>query len=483
MRLLTHNIHSRTLEAFADAVDAQIQTFDMWCAEKEEAICRALAGRGDPLVVSLLSLEKDVRDTFSGTFDVVLDILHRLVGYICQSHSRLDQAVWNIPSMPTRLPSAVVSALLLDLLLQATEEQWSMGNVSASDSLATVFAKTSEPIWHMIGKWLRDGMPVRNVWDSLDDTQALDEEFFIEDNELPLLDPDLWSDGYVLRSPVVLEDGEKKQSAVPAFLGPAVNNILGTGKAIGLLRMMGIYFFSESATGKQHPLFDRKTFAQLFESSPASLRNSESSSYLISEELSAYCLAAGLRLSRVLTEECELSRHLAAVEGLYLMTRGDVMSNFTDVIFAKVRLSSIPFSRALLDQLNDVKMDSQQAWNDFHFLNSAFRDVVEATNSDWIDASLIRLSYRGNKAATITSTVKVVEGLLVEYTLPFPLTYIFTPNVLKSYCSLFVFLLQVRRAKCVLERILFRGAVTNVGLRSELKVFYAMRGKLSWFIK
>jgi gamma-tubulin complex component 5 len=181
-------------------------------------------------------------------------------------------------------------------------------------------------------------MPVRNVWDSLDDIQALDEEFFIEDNELPLLDPDLWADGYVLRSPVVLEDGGRKQLAVPAFLGPVVDRVLGAGKAVGLLRMMGIHFSSENVVGEQHPLLDWKTFARLFESSAASLRDSESLSHLISEELSAYCLAAGLRLSRVLTEECELSRHLAAAEGLYLMTRGDVISNFTDVVFAKVRL-------------------------------------------------------------------------------------------------------------------------------------------------
>lgn len=128
-------------------------------------------------------------------------------------------------------------------------------------------------------------------------------------------------------------------------------------------------------------------------------------------------------------------------------------------------------------------MDSQQPWNDFHFLNSAFRDVIESSNSDWIDTSLFRLSYRGVKAAAVSNTVKAIDGLLVEYALPFPLTYVFTPSVLQSYCSLFVFLLQVRRAKCVLERILLRGAVANVGLRSELKVFYAMRGKLSWFIK
>ena len=336
--LLTHNICSRTIEAFADAVAAQIQIFDQWCAAKEEAICRALAGCGDPLVVSLLSLEKDVRDTFSGTFDVMLGILHQLIGYICQSHSRLDQAVWNMPNMPSQLPSAVVSALLLDLLLQAAEEQWSMGNVSASNSLYTVFAKTSEPIWHMIEKWLKDGMPVRNIWDSLDDVQALDEEFFIEDNELPLLDPDLWADGYSLRSPVVLEDGKRKQPAVPVFLGPMVDHVLGAGKAVGLLRMMGVLFFSENGREEHHPLLDWKSFIRLFESSATGLRDSESLSHLVSEELSAYCLAAGLRLSRVLTEECELLKHLAAVEGLYLMTRGDAISNFSDIVFAKVRV-------------------------------------------------------------------------------------------------------------------------------------------------
>ena len=337
-RLFTQNIRSRTIEAFADAVDAQIQVFDRWCAKKEEAICCALIGHGDSLVVSLLSLEKDVRDTFSGTFDVLLDILHRFVEYICQSRDRLDQAVWNMPNMPTQLPSAVVSALLLDLLLQAVEEQWSMGNVSASNSLAVIFAKTSEPIWRMIGKWLRDGMPVRNVWESLDDEQALDEEFFIEDNELLLMDPDLWADGYVLRSAVQLEDGRKKQPAIPAFLGPVVDQILGAGKAVGLLRMMGIHFFSENMIEEKYPLLDLKPFALLVESSAASSRDWESLSHVVLEEFSAYCLAAGLRLFRVLTEECGLSRHLAAIEGLYLMTRGDVISNFTDIIFAKVGL-------------------------------------------------------------------------------------------------------------------------------------------------
>jgi gamma-tubulin complex component 5 len=129
-------------------------------------------------------------------------------------------------------------------------------------------------------------------------------------------------------------------------------------------------------------------------------------------------------------------------------------------------------------------MDSQQPWSDFHFLNSAFGDVLEAGKSKWIESSLVRLSYRGNKDRAISRTVKSIDGLLVEYAVPFPLTYVFGPRVLQGYSSLFVFLLQIRRAKSVLERILVRGAIPNLPhLGTELKVIYAMRSKLSWFIK
>ncbi|KIK74965.1 hypothetical protein PAXRUDRAFT_29119, partial [Paxillus rubicundulus Ve08.2h10] len=369
MHLLTHNIRSRTVEAFADAVDPQIQRFDRWCAEKEEAICRARAGIGDSLVVSLLSLDKDVRDTFAGTFDVLLDILRQLIACICQSHDRLDQAVWDLASMPTRVPAAAVSALLLDLLSEAAEEQSSMGNTATSTSLSTVFAMTTEPVWYTIGKWLQDGMPIRNAWDSVDDVQTLNGELFIEDNELLVMDPDFWAEGYVLRKPVTLEN-ERNQSAVPTFLGRVVHQTLGAGKAVGLLRTMGIHFLSEHSMEEESPLhLDWRSFAEFFESNAATvIRDSESLSHLIEEEVSSYCLAAGMRLSQVLTEGCDLARHIAAIEGLFLMTRGDVLSNFTDALFAK--------------------MDSQQPWNDFHVLNSAFSDVVESSNSNWIETSL-----------------------------------------------------------------------------------------------
>lgn len=57
---------------------------------------------------------------------------------------------------------------------------------------------------------------------------------------------------------------------------------------------------------------------------------------------------------------------------------------------------------------------------------------------------------------------------------------------MQVYSSVFSFVLQIRRAKNVLERILVRSALANANVANmggELKVFYAMRGKLSWFVK
>ena len=132
----------------------------------------------------------------------------------------------------------------------------------------------------------------------------------------------------------------------------------------------------------------------------------------------------------------------------------------------------------------------QKPWADFHLLNTLFNDVIEANLSpdakEWLNPSLVRLSYRGSreKDRSIKRTVKAIDGLLVEYAIPFPLTYIFQPITIQGYCDIFVFLLQVRRAKSVLERILVRGGRgREKKLKEELKVLYAMRSRLSWFIK
>src|SRR5262245_51765682 len=116
-------------------------------------------------------------------------------------------------------------------------------------------------------------------------------------------------------------------------------------------------------------------------------------------------------------------------------------------------------------------MDSQQQWNDFHILNTVFSDVVESQGTKWIQTSLVRMAYRGGKDKTTLRSVRGIDGLTVEYAVPFPLTYVFTPKVLQMYGYIFVFLLQIRRAKGILERILVRDTVSGAPqFRTELKV-------------
>jgi len=338
MHLLSHNTQSQTIEAFADAVDSQLRKFDRWCADKEERICRAHAGVGDQLVVSLLGLEKDIKDAFSVTFNLLLAILQDLTCYVTQSDNASVDEVYLLASLSSRMPSAAIAAHLLDACLDAAEEQSSLGDQITSEALNEVFVRSAQPLWAMVGRWVSDGMPLRDAWD-LAENQTLDEEFFVEDNELQLMNPEFWANGYILRTSSNFEAPRRgaKAFSVPAFLQHSADRILETGKAIGLLRVLGISLLGETdgdpADVKWYSLSVLLAQHKTDPSDPESL------AHLVSDLIAHYHTSSGAQLTRVLTEDCDLSRHVTAIQGLYLMTRGDVIGHFADILFAKARVS------------------------------------------------------------------------------------------------------------------------------------------------
>ncbi|KAI0921184.1 hypothetical protein AcW2_006240 [Taiwanofungus camphoratus] len=466
-----------TLEAFSAAIDTQIRGFDSWCAAKEEEMCVAKSGAGPPLVISLLGVNKAIQDAFSATFDVILDLVRQAVKIALKS-PEVVREIWTLPDLPMRISLSSLAALLLDLLLYAVQESISNGDTVTSNTLMRMFGDSAEPIWSMIGRWMKDGMPIRNtilLQGAYRDTNV-DDEFFIEDNEMALLDPDFWTDGFTLRDGHL--DGRKSHlSSVPIFLTHVATHVLNTGKAVGLLRALDVSSVFDREV-EEPWMCNWRSFRTLLDSAADPKASSsilvavqgqsvtsstESLSRLIYDELVPHSLFAQEMFVKVLVDDCDLWLHLSAMEDLYLMRRGDAMSHFLDLLFAR--------------------MDGRQPWNDFHFLNSAFHDVADAGSQKWIDSSLVRLSHRGNRDKFINRTVRAIDGLLIEYAVPFPLTYIFGPRAMQIYSSIFSFVLQIRRAKNVLERILVRTAVTNVTqVGSEMKVFYAMRNKLSWFV-
>ena len=78
-------------------------------------------------------------------------------------------------------------------------------------------------------------------------------------------------------------------------------------------------------------------------------------------------------------------------------------------------------------------MDSNLDWDDFHFLNSSFVDVIASSSSKWIEASLVRISHHGrDRTKDVRRTVRAIEGLVIQYAVPFPLTYIFGPKAIQA---------------------------------------------------
>ena len=488
--------NSRTLEAFAEAVDFEVRRFDAWCSAREEEICHAQGPPTpveNPLVVSLLSLEKRVRDEFGTTFDVLKRVLEDVTQkasasriYYFATSSVTDPTVvpiWDLTEVQNNVPPTVITTHLLNALLNAVREEDLIGEIPVSETLMRVFSKSAEPVWSMIGAWIRDGMPIHDlstlgapaVPGDDEGTDPGDDEFFIEDNEMPLLDPDSWADGCTLR-----KDGHGLSQVLPVFVEHVAQDVLSTGKAVGLLRALGGDPQPEEAGDEDSAIADAsvgwKGFEELIRESNSSggkdggatmlPTSAEVLSRTVHEDLHPRYLSAQKALTKVLLEDCELEYHLNVMEDCYFMRRGDVMNHFLDSLFAK--------------------MDSQQAWFDFHFLNSAFRDVVEMSYQRWIDPSLVRLSYQDSPDKATTRSVRGLDHLFVEYAVPFPLTYICGPKAIQSYSSIFVWLTQIKRARSLLENTVLRGsgfASRGAHQQAEMKAFYALRNKLSWFVK
>ncbi|KAI0005111.1 Spc98 family-domain-containing protein [Russula compacta] len=446
---------TRTVEAFSEAVENQIGLFNSWCATRERDIILSLAGNGPPLTT--------VRDSFSRTFDVLLEVLRKVMSRASGSQD-MNMEVWMLLDLPIRFSPFTMSTLLLDTLLTAADGNSSNGDTETSKALMRVFAASAEPMWTMIGLWLKHGMPTQDpaLRQDGDSLTALDDEFFIQDNGLSILDPDFWTEGFSIRE--ANPDAHASQST-PLLLDLIANHVLRAGKAVGLLRILDLPLTSD-ATPEPKWMTDWPTFTALLHEHHATALVETSKEHLarfVHDIILPRCQLPQKRLAQSATSDCDLWLHLTAIEELYFMRKGDAISYFSDILFAK--------------------MESGQTWNDFHFLNNTFRDTLKKCTINKMEPTLVRFSYSGSRDMALRGTVYALDDLLVEYAMPFPLTYIFGLHPSSVYRSVFIFLLQIRRAKNVLEG----GRMRDIANRQQSKgyankIIFAMRSRLIWLI-
>ncbi|KAF8272093.1 Spc98 family-domain-containing protein [Lactarius quietus] len=454
---------TRTMEAFSEAVETQLHKFNSWCAARERDIILSLAGSMPPLYVSLLNLERTIRDSFSYTFDALLEVLRKVMGRATRSQDK-NLEVWMLLDLPMRFSPFTISTFLLDTLLTAADGSSSNGETETSKALMQVFAASSEPMWSMVGLWLKHGMPTRDPASKpgADNLTAMDDELFIQATGLPIFDPEFWTEGFAIRD---VDTEAFSSESIPLHLSLVGNHILRAGKAVGLLRILDLPL-SDDAEAKPTWMIDWPTFTALLQEHNTGALVKTSKEHLsrhVHDSILPYCQTPQKRLAQMIATECDLWLHLTAIEELYFMWRGDPMAHFSEIIFAK--------------------MDSMQAWSDFHFLNNTFRDIVQKYPTNRMEPTLIRFSYSGSRDQALRRTVEALDGLLVEYAAPFPLTYLFGLHSSSVYRSVFVFLLQMRRAKGVLESAhTWDTTARRKSLGSNDKLAIAMRSKLLWFI-
>jgi gamma-tubulin complex component 5 len=446
------------------------------------------ATSSSPVIASLLSLQHELKKKFDvvlGSFDTIIRLLE------------LDKAA----TRTQRNAPAALAKRILDALLSSAHAAYTRGEPTAASALLDAFVASAEPVWSMMLAWLRNGPQASTsigavaggvLGGTSPSLLGVDPEFFIEDNELPLLDSDFWNEGLVLR----VEGGgygEHEKVVVPQCMEGLANQVLGAGKAVALLRVLdpsaldgdggagvNTSALSLSLSASCEQLRALSSLKDLLASSTHTQDIFSTEDFLanvIHDNLVPYCRAMQAELVRVISTKCDLWYHFGAIEKLFLMRRGDIAGGFADTVFARVR-DTFPIFFAT-DVV--VQIDARLPWTDFHFLNISLQDTLLHPPQDWVGPTLVRLSYKRNTASLSTRSVEALAGIRLEYAVPYPLTYLLHPSAMQIYGDVWSLLLQLRRAKSVLERILVRGGQEEG--ESTSKVMWALRSRLAWFVK
>jgi gamma-tubulin complex component 5 len=245
--------------------------------------------------------------------------------------------VWMLLDLPIRFSPFTMSTLLLDTLLTAADSSSSNGDMETSKALMQVFTASAEPIWTMTGLWLKHGMPTQDqaLVQEGDSHTALDDEFFIQDNGLSILDSEFWTDGFTMRD--ANPEAHASESA-SALLGLMANHVLRAGKAVGLLRILDLPLIDDG-TPELTWMSDWPTFTALLHEHHATVLVETSKEHLarfVYDIILPRCQIPQKQLAQMAISECDLWLHLTAMEELYLMRKGDAVSYFSDTLFAKV---------------------------------------------------------------------------------------------------------------------------------------------------
>ncbi len=280
--------------------------------------------------------------------------------------------------------------------------------------------------------------------------------FFVSMNEETVEPALLWSEQYHL------EETTSGRLLAPAFLHAAAKKICKIGKSVVFLKRLGA--FEELSREDRNQAF-KMDFESVY-GSTSLVPFSELFDLAFDKWMDGKRHNSLSVLRHCIFTDCGLWRSLDALEYIYFMKDGALSNTAATIVFDRI--------------------DSNKgAWNDRFILTELVRSVYASHQSVVTEQLTVRSSVGGYRdTQNRRRSVKILASMSIEYTIPWAVANIVGRPSTRIYQRIFTFLLQVRRAKHLLERhrLLTQSNSPSDNTNHENNQLYSLRLRLLWFV-
>ena len=296
----------------------------------------------------------------------------------------------------------------LDILFDHVCQLQHLGDLKGSQSLLNVFVQTTSSYVQQVDEWSQSGTTVHSS-----------SCFFIQRAADQAEKARFWQSWYNYT-----DSGPNRP---PKFLRPFVKQIFTCGKTVSFARILGADIRSPE-----------QTLGNIIEgiasSSNSALQPLATLLHAsVSEYISSRLESATTTLQSTLQQGCNLSSTIRAISQLYLAASPLT----TDIIDAR-----------LFSQLDRC----QSTWNDRFLISDLLSEAYIDTDLDIGRVTVHSEPTPSSTLLTARRSVDVLANIAYDYLLPWPIANILLPETLASYRRASLLLMQVRRARYVLER-------------------------------
>ncbi|KAL6703433.1 hypothetical protein ACN47E_009692 [Coniothyrium glycines] len=274
--------------------------------------------------------------------------------------------------------------------------------------------------------------------------------FFVFSNDACSEAESLWHDRFVLR-----RDAEKHVLA-PKFLHMSAKQIFDTGKSIVFLAELGIDHSSSASLSannlETHQVLGASRgipispFPELLEQA-------------FDKWIGTKYTGASEALRQHLFKSDQLMQVLGAIECIYLGKNGAIFENFAVALFERLAAG-------------------RKGWNDRYILT----ELAQSTFGQILSADFAeRLVVRTRKFDSNQILVGGLCTISLEFSLSWSIRNIIQPTCMLVYQTVWSFLLEVYRAKHLLQSINVAHDRGKIGTVTELQTAAKLRHRLIWF--